>query len=60
MKNLRALRKKHKLTQAALSKKSGVSPQMICMIETGYRPISIKSAKALAPHLGVDWTDFFK
>ena len=59
MVNLRELRKKHKLTQIELSKKSGVSPQSISMIETGYRSASVKAAKALAPYIGVKWTKFF-
>lgn len=59
MVNIRAIREKRNMTQAQLSRVSGVSQQLISMVETGYRSISVKTAKALAPHLGVKWTKFF-
>ncbi len=57
--DVRSIRKKRNMTQSELSRMSGVSAQLISMVETGYRAISVKTAKLLAPCLGVKWTDFF-
>lgn len=59
MVNVRALRQAQNLSQADLSRATGVSQQIISMIETGYRPASVQVAQALAPVLGVDWPEFF-
>lgn len=59
MVDVRLLRLKKLLSQKELAEKSGVSQQLISMIENGSRNATIKTAKALAPHLGVKWTKFF-
>lgn len=59
MVDIRTLREQQKLSQADLARVSGVSPQLICMIENGRRAASVQVAQALAPVLGVDWPEFF-
>lgn len=59
MVDIRTLREQQKLSQADLARASGVSPQLICMIENGRRAASVQVAQALAPVLGVDWPEFF-
>lgn len=59
MVDIRTLRQQQKLSQADLARASGVSQQLICMIENGRRAASVQVAQALAPVLGVDWPEFF-
>ena len=49
-----------KLTQSDLAKRSGVSPAMVCNLETGKRNMSVETARKLAKVLAVHWTIFFE
>lgn len=60
MVDIKKLRYSLEMTQTELARRSGLKVQMISMLEHGNRKPTIRTAKALAPHLGVDWTDFFK
>lgn len=55
MTKLESMRKRRKLTLRELSEKSGVSFQLISMIENGKRNLTIPKAKALAAALGCAW-----
>lgn len=59
MVDIRSLRQRRNLSQAELARATGVSVQLICMIENGHRAASVKVAQALAPVLGVEWPEFF-
>lgn len=59
MVDIRTLRQQKNLSQADLARASGVSRQLLCMIENGHRSASVQVAQALAPVLGVDWPEFF-
>lgn len=52
-------RKTKKMTQADLCRATGISPQLLSMIENGTRNLTIESAKTLAPALGVKWYELF-
>lgn len=52
---LKAIRKKKKLTQVELAEKAGISLPLVSMIECGKRSITVKTAKKLEPVLGVKW-----
>lgn len=52
-------RKQKGMTQAALCRATGISPQLLSMIENGTRNLTIESAKVLAPALGVKWYELF-
>lgn len=60
MVDIKKLRFAREMTQTELAKRAGVKVQLVSMLEHGKRKPTIGTAKALAPHLGVDWTDFFK
>ena len=53
------LRKAKDMNQQELAQTSGVSQQLLCMIERGQRNMSVRVAKRIAPVLGVNWYDFF-
>ena len=59
MVDVKKLRMMRSMTQTDLAKKSGVKSQLISMIENGQREPTLRTAKLLAPHLGVKWTQFF-
>ena len=50
---IRAIRKKQKLSQAALSEKADLDPTYICYIENGTRCMSLESLISIANALGV-------
>lgn len=58
--NLREIRKKANLTQAALSELCGCGRTTICMIENGNLKPSVKLAKKIGNVLGFDWTLFYE
>ena len=57
--NLRLLRKNRKLTQRALSEKSGIATTAISDMEHSRIPIGRKSAKKLALALGTSVSNLF-
>lgn len=58
--DIKGIRKQLRLTQEALSQKSGVSRVNIARYENGTRNPSPRTAKRLAAVLGVPWTKFFE
>ena len=52
-------RKSKNMTQADLCRATGMSPQLLSMIENGTRNLTIDSAKTLAPALGVKWYELY-
>lgn len=59
MVDIKKIRHKYSMTQVELARRSGVKSQLISMIENGQRTPTLRTAKLLAPCLGVKWTDFF-
>lgn len=57
---LRKYREENGLTQETLSKKIGISRQMVGHLETGKANPSVETAKAIADVLNFDWTLFFE
>ena len=60
MPNIKQMRIDKNMSQKELSEKSGVSVQMVSMVETGYRRPSVPTAQKIASVLGFDWTEFFE
>ena len=56
--DLAAIRDNRNITQQELADQIGITRQMISAIENGESP-SVKTAKALASILGLNWYDFF-
>lgn len=52
-------RQKKNMSQADLCRAASFNPQLLSLIEKGTRNLSIKSAKTLAPVLGVKWYELF-
>ena len=50
---IRAIRKRHKMSQATLSEKANVDPTYICYIENGTRCMSLETLVSVANALGV-------
>lgn len=53
--SIRERRKKKKLTVEKLAELAGVSSALISLIENGKYPVTARTAKKLAPVLGVQW-----
>lgn len=60
MKDLRAIRHEHKLTEATVSSRAGISQQYYNLIENGKRRPSVEVAKKIASVLGFPWTRFYE
>ena len=57
---IRKLRLEKRETLKAVAEKVGISEGFLSQIENGARTPSVKTAKAIAGALGVDWTRFFE
>ena len=57
--NVTKYRKLKGMTQADLCRATGISPQLLSMIENGTRNLTIESAKMIAPVLGVKWYELY-
>lgn len=55
-----ALRTKRGLTQKYVAERAGISQPSYFNIEHGSRGVSVKTAKAIASVLGIDWTRFYE
>lgn len=59
LKDLREIRHEHKLTEAVVSSRVGISQQYYNLIENGKRRPSVEVAKKIAEVLGFPWTRFY-
>lgn len=60
MLNIKQMRIDKNMSQRELAARSGVSVQMVSMVETGHRRPSVPTAQKIASVLGFDWTEFFE
>ena len=59
MQRVTYFREQKHMTQADLCRASGMSPQLLSLIEKGARKLTVKSAKTLSPALGVKWYELY-
>jgi transcriptional regulator with XRE-family HTH domain len=57
---LRAMRKENSMNQTQVAQRAGISQQLYSDVEVGTRDPSVRSAKAIAKVLDVDWTKFYE
>ncbi len=58
-KDMAAMRKEHKLTQAELAQRVGIAQRTVAAYEAGERRPSIDVAQRMAVELECSWTDFY-
>lgn len=58
-KNIALIRKCKGITQQELADRIGRTRQQVSAIETGQSTPSVKTAKAIAKELGINWTSLF-
>ena len=58
--NLKEQRKKLGLRQAQVASAAGIKQGYYTRVESGKQKPSVKTAKAIARVLNIDWTDFYK
>ena len=56
---LEARRIESGLTRSELATLTGITRGRIWDLENGLKRVGVVNAKRLAPHLGLQWTDFF-
>ncbi len=57
--DIKAIRAQNNMSQVELAKRAGLGLAIVTLLESGKTKPTIRTAKLLAPHLGVTWVEFF-